>query len=141
MFRKGNTPWNKGERGLQVAWNKVPGFIITCKFCNKEFRVMPCKSDTKFCSRPCRQKYLWDDPAYRANFIAKTSGRRPWNYGLKGVQICSDETKKKLSEISKGRIFSEEHKRKLSISKLGEKNPVHNPIVRQKISKGWFFWH
>ena len=26
-FRKGNTPWNKGKKGLQIAWNKNPNKV------------------------------------------------------------------------------------------------------------------
>jgi len=41
-------------------------------------------------------------------------GRTAWNKGKKGVQIPSVESRKKMSEAGKGRIFSEEHRNKLS---------------------------
>ncbi len=58
-------------------------------------------------------------------------GRPPWNKGLKGVQIAwnkgkkglykpSEETKKKISESSKGRKLSEEHKRKIADANRGK---------------------
>ena len=37
----------------------------------------------------------------------------PWNYGLKGVQKVSEETRKKMSEQRKGRKLSEETKQKM----------------------------
>ncbi len=43
--------------------------------------------------------------------------------GMKGKKH-SKETLKKISEASKGRIFSEEAKRKIRDSKLGSKNPM-----------------
>lgn len=41
---------------------------------------------------------------------------------LTGVPL-SEDVKKKISEATKGREFSEEHKRNIGISKTGDKNP------------------
>ena len=47
-------------------------------------------------------------------------GRIPWNKGKKGVQICSEETRKKMGNAQRGKITSEETKRKLSEGKRGD---------------------
>lgn len=68
-------------------------------------------------------------------------GRVPWNKGKKGVQPVSEETRRKLSLLNKGRphtedwkqmmsqrmkgkVFSEEHKEKLRRAKLGRRGPL-----------------
>lgn len=45
--------------------------------------------------------------------------RIPWNKGLKGFRVCSEETKQKMSISGKGRIVSEETRLKMSLSRLG----------------------
>lgn len=51
----------------------------------------------------------------------------------------TDETKKKLSEANKGKVFSEEHKRKISKSKKEKNNPMYgrtgerNPMARKVV--------
>lgn len=47
----------------------------------------------------------------------------------------SIETRLKKSKAQKGRVFSEETKNKIRISKLGDKNPAKIQAVRDKISK------
>ncbi len=51
-------------------------------------------------------------------------GRIPWNKGKKGVQICSEETRKKMSKSRTGKIFTEKHKRNIGLAQLKEKH--HN---------------
>jgi hypothetical protein len=52
---------------------------------------------------------------------------------------CKQETRKKLSEATKGKIISEESKRKMSEAKKGENNPNYGKEMseehKQKISK------
>ncbi len=47
----------------------------------------------------------------------------------------SDNAKKKLSELLKGRIFSEEHKQKLSISGKGKKNRLGHKFTEEHKKK------
>ena len=51
----------------------------------------------------------------------KLKGRVPWNKGKTGVQIYTDETKKKMSESHKGKklIFTDEHKMNIGKASKG----------------------
>ncbi len=57
---KGAIPWNKGKRGLQVAWNKGIGKILEgkCAKCGIIFFYVPNKYRPvrKYCSRVCYQR-------------------------------------------------------------------------------------
>lgn len=71
-------------------------------------------------------------------------------YGHRSQAIIPDSTREKLSKIHKGRKVSPETRKKLSESKLGDKNPMknrtgdknhmygktHSKEAREKISKG-----
>ena len=57
----------------------------------------------------------------------------------KNKKPCSKETRIKLSELHKGKKFSEEHKRKISEAKKGRKHGMsgkhHNQETKQKMSE------
>ena len=85
---KGREVWNKGKKGLQVAWNK--GMPMSEESKQKLSKTFKCKGGA-------------------------------WNKGLSGVQKCSEETRKKISEAkkgqpspNKGKKLSEAQKRKMS---------------------------
>lgn len=73
------------------------------------------------------------------------SGNKHWNYGKhrseetkekirkanKG-RVIDAEWRKHMSESGKGRIFSDEHKAKIALSKIGEKNPMYNKHLSKK---------
>ena len=48
-------------------------------------------------------------------------GHIPWNKGKKGLQKHSEKTKRKISELHKGKKLSEEHRKKLSNAIKGKK--------------------
>jgi len=58
--------------------------------------------------------------------------------GASGI-VISEETRRKLSEINKGKILTEETKRKMSESKKGKNHPTYNKTIsqetRQKLSE------
>jgi len=58
-------------------------------------------------------------------------GNIPWNKGI----ATSNKIKKKISNILKGRIFSQEHRKKISESKKGVKRPPLSTKWKIKISK------
>jgi predicted GIY-YIG superfamily endonuclease len=62
----------------------------------------------------------------------KLKGRVPWNKGKTGVQIYSDETKKKMSESHKGKklIFTNEHK--MNIGKASKGRVPWNKGIKLK---------
>lgn len=59
-------------------------------------------------------------------------GRSSWNKGKPGVQKHSEETRRKISELGKGKIISEETRRKISEAKKGK---THSEETRRKISQ------
>jgi len=67
-------------------------------------------------------------------------GYTPWHAGTKGLRICSEETKEKLSKSNKGKLHfgqvrkpcSEETKKKISNAVRGFK---HTEEAKRKISK------
>lgn len=48
------------------------------------------------------------------------SGGTPWNKGTKGLQVCSDETRKKMSKASLGKKKSEKHRANMSKGTTGK---------------------
>jgi hypothetical protein len=76
------------------------------------------------------------------SFIKNTLNR---NYHIPAKGFCrfglstSKETKKKMSEVKKGKTFSEEHKKKLSEAKKGKpshrKNKTHSEESKKKMSE------
>ena len=88
------------------------------------------------CSEAAKKR--WKDGVYDNNSIKLKGreawnkgkkGKEPWNKGKKGYKTkpCSEERKLKISKANKGRTspmkgkkFSEEHKKKISLSKLGK---------------------
>jgi len=69
--------------------------------------------------------------------MAFKKGNKPWNKGEKG--IYSDETIRKIGLASKGRKLSEEHKQKIRTNaknnpNFGMKGKVHSEETRKKLS-------
>lgn len=60
-------------------------------------------------------------------------GQKAWNRGLKGVTICTEETKEKISKSNTGKIRLDETKIKLSESKIGK---CRSEETKLKISLG-----
>lgn len=50
------------------------------------------------------------------------------------------ETKKRMSIIGKGKIISEEHRRKISEANKGVKKPGTSKFVKEKNTKNWKVW-
>ena len=99
-FKKGQTTWNKGKKGLQVAWNK--GISPS-----GETKIKISEATKKAMSRPeVREK------------ISNTSfkkGQTTWNKGKKGLQVAWNKDKKGLQVAwNKGKSPYEETKIKMS---------------------------
>ena len=54
---------------------------------------------------------------------------------MRKVRKLSEEHKRKLSEVHKGRLLSKNHKRKISEALKGEKNPFYNKHHSEKTKK------
>lgn len=68
-FKKGQAPWNKGTKGVMIAWNKINN-TITCLTCKKEFHSSP-SNKSKFCSRDC---YHFNMKTRRGNETSRWMG-------------------------------------------------------------------
>ena len=68
--------------------------------------------------------------------IKKQKRREAWNKGLKGIHLSPSTEFKKGSHTNKGRIFSEEHRKKISINKKREwSNKENHPMYGKKHSE------
>lgn len=72
--------------------------------------------------------HLSDEAKLKLSKIAKErgfgkKGHIPWNKGKKGLQKFSKETRKKMSEVRKGKHHSKETRKKISEAKKGSNNP------------------
>ena len=94
-------------RGINVG-RKKEWIKNNCFNCNGEFEVQPSNLWIKFCSKDCR--------------IKNQMGKPTWNKGLKGFRAGE-----KRIAYFKGGKHTEEAKKKISISHMGEKNFHWNP--------------
>lgn len=68
--------------------------------------------------------------------LNRTSGGEGGKGGSKKSRIVSEKRRKQISEAGKGRIHSEESKRKISLSKIGKKRGEFSTTWRENLSKG-----
>ncbi|KKN59223.1 hypothetical protein LCGC14_0544500 [marine sediment metagenome] len=116
-FEKSAIPWNKGKRGLQVAWNKgmkfpefsgennshwKPKIEKICLQCNKEFEVFPSFKRAKYCSFQCYWKNL--------------KGKKPWMTGKKHTKETLEKLKSSGAFFNKGHIPWNKNKKFIEIS-------------------------
>lgn len=117
-FPKGNIPWNKNKKGLQVAWNKniplseatkrkiskakkgkkhseksrkIHNRMVKCKICKKEFwiKLSRLKSGRgKYCSRKCFGIGRSKFFKHTPETIQKMKGKVPWNKKDKIKKTC-----------------------------------------------------
>jgi hypothetical protein len=104
---------------------------VPVKECIQRSKGRPCKKPTKDKSRIIFLKQnLTEEEAFKHEiYMIAVFGRidlvtgilRNKTNGGDGASgyICSEETRKKISEVNKGRIFSEEHRKKISESLKG----------------------
>ena len=96
QFTEGNIPWNKGKS----SWNK--GISMS-------------EESKRKLSESKKGQVPWNK--------GKKDSIAPWNKGKKGVQTHSEEVRRRISEVQKGRVFSEDHRQRLSVALTGENNP------------------
>lgn len=90
---------------------------INCRICQKEFRKK--KSTSKYCSNECYYiglKEMWRGTAYRENMVARHKGQ---NKGKKWPKWFGQRISRGLT----GKKLSKEHRKKLSDSHVGKKQP------------------
>tara|TARA_B100000242_G_scaffold289_1_gene237 strand:+ start:14 stop:1048 length:1035 start_codon:yes stop_codon:yes gene_type:complete len=97
-WKKNHNPWNKGKKGLQVAWNKGKKFSM-------ESRMKMSLSQ--------KGKIPWNK--------GKKGLQVPWNKGKKGLQVPWNKGKKGLQVAwNKGKKFSMDSRMKMSLSHKGK---------------------
>jgi len=122
---RGQLAWNKGKKGLNVAWNKGKPWSKEMKIKLSEAHKgqipwMKGKNHTE----ETKEKISMVKKGQ--HFSPKTEfkkGQVPYN---KGVPM-SKETKRKVSLAKKGKKlgpFSEEHKKKISLGRIGIPSPM-----------------
>jgi hypothetical protein len=125
-------PWNKGKKGLQVAWNKgIPQSKETKERMSKSLKGLPAWNKGKTWSKEVREK------------ISKaTKGRTPWNKGIprtfeekRKMSMCQKEYLKNHPHQFLGHTHSDKTKRMISMSNKGR--PSANKGVAGKNSKSW----
>lgn len=101
-----------------------------CKVCNKKFSVYKYRNNTaKFCSKQCTDNFKIGEK--NPKFGLHRYGQENPMYGKKQSEIA----KRKIGEKQKGRIRSDEEKKKLSLRFLGNNNPNYGKIISDKIRK------
>jgi hypothetical protein len=109
--------------------------IVKCQYCGKEFKTENCRikvNKGKFCSRKCACD-------------SKKGIKRPDLSGKNNPMFgkhLSEETKRKLSEMFKGRFVSEETRKKMSIGLKG-RTPWNKGKTGLQVgwNKGGTSWH
>lgn len=105
--------------------------IKTCIQCGKEFKIANNKSIVgKFCSQKCKSEFQKGKKNISNTKFEK--GKAPWNKGKKGLQKAWNKGKKGVMPIPwnkgtkgivkgfwKGKKFSDDYKKKLSDSHIG----------------------
>lgn len=82
--------------------------MSVCKHCKKEFEKKDIANHSRWCNlNPKRSQYNKDLTKARA---AKRNFKNQYSYGAE----CSEETRKKISESNKGKLHTEEAKKKMS---------------------------
>lgn len=128
-FKKGMTPWNKGEKlsrehceNLSKSHQGQIGFFKGKKRPeltgenHPNWKGGPKKRDT----RSVANKKTWESIEYRQRMSDVHKGQKAWNKGTKGLINVSDETRLKISLAGKGK-------------KRPPKTPEHIEKHRQKL--------
>lgn len=100
-FPQGIIPWNKGTKGLQVAWNKG-------KPLSEELKKRVSETLKRKGIRPPSRKGVKLTEKQKAKLPKTFLGRKH-----------SEEAKRKIGLAHRGKILSERVRRKISLSKIG----------------------
>lgn len=102
---------------------------IICELCKKELNTMS-SSHLKFCSSISYNEYISRFP--NAKIITLDTVINKSNNGLNQGKL-TEESKDKLRRINLGKKHSAETKKKLSNLSKGDKNPAKRPEVKEKL--------
>jgi hypothetical protein len=105
---KGNTPWNKGKKGVQVTWNKGVKTGAFAKRTDEWNRKIAESNKVRKLSEETKRKI---SESNKGRTISEEHKRKL--YEMKIGKPRTKETKDKISQKLKGRKISEEIKAKL----------------------------
>lgn len=98
-----------------MLWSMETVIKKQCPICNNYFSVKLTNKKQKFCSKKCRLEYFSKIYKGKGNpFYGKAHSKK--YDGMKGKNH-SKESKLKMSKSRKGKKFSEQHRRSLSLSR------------------------
>lgn len=100
---------------------------LTCLYCSKPYEVITARRDiSKFCSRLCQNTYQ------SHHFKTSVIEQRSQKLKQKAALMSSEERKRRWGHPP---ILSKVAREKISLSKIGEANPMKRPEVAEKVSK------
>lgn len=120
---KGKKPWNKGKKGLQVAWNKgMKDYTNAGTFKKGHSQSVEAKKKMSVAKK---------------GISLSKEHRKNISQGNKGKKIPRD-VRMKISEKNRGKKRSEATKKKMSVAKKGKPSPMkgktHTERSRKKMS-------
>ena len=112
IYKHNHIVWNKGKKGLQIAWNKGKPWSKDAKE-----KMSLAKKGKKY---PNRKKPPLFSKEHKQKISEATRGEKNPMYGRKFKHTL--EARAKIREAGKGRVFSEETRKKIGDVKRGKPN-------------------